>query len=184
MATDVTKILAATGGGLAYAGPTATPAPTNSSGALNAGFAELGVVSDDGLTESPNTSTTEIKSWAGVSVKTLITESAFTFTFTLLQTDARSLELYHGGSLVANNGVGESKIIVKKTQSNIKSFVFDVLDGSNVVRIYVPTGEVTDVGEIAYKAGEAVAYQLTITAYPNASNEALTKFFDQDFTLT
>lgn len=184
MATDVTKIFAATSGGLAYAGPVGTTAPTSAASALNAAFYELGTVSDDGLAEKPNTSTTQIKNWAGVTARTLITDTEFQFTFTLLQTDARSLELYHGGSKVASLNPNGSKMDVSKTTQNKLAFVFDVLDGSNTSRIYVPTGEVTDIGEIKYSAGEAAAYELTVTAYPDANGKALTKFWETDFTLT
>ena len=178
MATDVTKILAATSGGLAYAGPTTTAAPTSASATLDGGFVELGVVSDDGLVEDPNTSTVKINNMAGVTVRTLITETEFTFSLTLLQTDKNVLALYHGGSTVSWAS-GGAKIDVVKTTQNLKSFVFDVLDGSDIVRIYIPSGEVTDVGPINYKADEAAGYQLTITAYPNSvSGVALTKFFN------
>lgn len=182
MATDVTSILAATSGGLAYAGPVGTTAPTTAAATLNAGFVELGTVSDDGLVESPNTTTTVVKNWAGLAVKTIITDSEFTFKFTLLQTDKQSLELYHGGSTVASDGATGSKIEVKKTASNPRAFVFDVLDGAKTARIYVPTGEVTDVGDISYIAGDVAGYELTVTAYPDEDGVALVKFFEDDHT--
>jgi hypothetical protein len=42
---------------------------------------------------------------------------------------------------------------------------------SEVIRTYIPAGEVTEVGDKVYASGEPVGYEITITAYPDASIE-------------
>ena len=44
-----------------------------------------------------------------------------------------------------------------------------VLTGNTLKRVVVPDGVVTEIGDITYVDGEAVGYELTITARPDAS---------------
>jgi hypothetical protein len=46
-----------------------------------------------------------------------------------------------------------------------KSFVFDIIDGDDVIRHYVPLGEVTQVEAQTFANGEAIMYGITVTAY-------------------
>jgi len=53
----------------------------------------------------------------------------------------------------------------------------DIIDGSAVERIYIPAGEITSVGERTLASGEAIGYNVTITAYADASSDVATKWF-------
>jgi hypothetical protein len=46
-----------------------------------------------------------------------------------------------------------------------------------VERIYIPTGEVTSLGERTLASGEAVGYEVTITAYADTDSTSVIKFF-------
>jgi hypothetical protein len=37
------------------------------------------------------------------------------------------------------------------------------------MRYYIPEGEVTEVGDRTYASGEPIGYDVTISAYPNAT---------------
>lgn len=181
MARDVDAVYVGADG-RGYVAPRGTSAPTSASATLNAAFKELGWLHEDGLVEAANADSAEIKAWDGTTVRKVMTSSEFTFQVKLLETNEHTLELYYSGSAVATDGGTGSKVDVKAPESDRRAFVFDVLDGAHVARIYIPDGEVTERGDITYANGEPIAYDVTITAYPNSNGVSFTKFFDEDFT--
>lgn len=162
------------------AAPTGTAAPTNSTVALNAAFVGLGYVSEDGVTETLDDTVELIKAWQNATVvRAASTESTATFQMVLIETKGKVLELYYknpGG--ITAVGAGQWKIDVKAAQSDQRSFVLDVIDGSKHIRTYIATGEVTERGEITDANGEVIGYDITITAYPDSNNVLFTKFSD------
>jgi hypothetical protein len=55
--------------------------------------------------------------------------------------------------------------------------VFDVLEGTNHIRFYLPKGEVTNVESPVYKLDGLVEYGVTITAYPDDNGVAVARSF-------
>lgn len=158
--------------------PVGTAAPTTSVSALNASFIGLGYVSEDGVTETYEDTVEDIVAWQGATVvRSTTTESKATLQLTLIETKGETLELYHKGSAVEVVSAGQWKIDVLAPTADPRAFVLDVLDGTKHIRIYVPSGEVSDRGEIVYANGEPVGYDITITAYP-VDGVVLTKFSD------
>lgn len=149
-------------------GATTAAAPTGTSGALT-GFTGLGYVGEDGVTESRDRSTDDIKAWQnGDTVRTLVTDGSLKYNFQLLETTKAAVELAYG-STVTQTVTDGSFVIVPTSTGGRKSFVIDVVDGSNIRRIYIPEGEVTEVGDTVYAGGEAIGYEVTITTYPNST---------------
>jgi hypothetical protein len=62
-------------------------------------------------------------------------------------------------------------------QRDIRAFCFDLIQGTNHLRFYVPQGEVTDQGNITYRTDNLIEYDVTITAYPNSSGVAVKRYF-------
>lgn len=162
-----------------YVAPTTTAAPTTSVSSLNAAFVGLGYVSEDGVTEAYDDTVEEIVAWQGARVvRAVTTSSKATLQCTLIETKGETLKLYHKGSSVAVVSAGQWKVDVVGATPDPRSFVFDVLDGSKHVRLYVANGEVTERGEIKYASGDAIAYDITITCYADSNGVVLTKFSD------
>ena len=159
--------------GAVYVAPTATSAPTTSSSALDVGFVDLGYVSADGIAESIDRSTNQIRAWQnGSLVREVTSEGTYSVSMTFIETSEAVLELYYG----TTNSSGEFAIDPTSTGGR-KSFVIDVVDGSTVERIYIPAGEITSLGERTLASGEAVGYEVTITAYADAGSTTVTKWF-------
>ncbi len=159
--------------GAVYVAPTGTAAPTASGSALDAAFADLGYVSSDGITEGIDKSTTQIRSWQdGSLVREIVSEGTYSLEMTFIETKGDVLELYYGSTITS----GELGLNPRATGGR-QSFVVDVIDGSNIERIYIPSAEITSVGERTIASGEAIGYQVTITAYADASSDVATKFF-------
>ena len=57
-----------------------------------------------------------------------------------------------------------------------RTFCFDLIDGTNHERYYVPQGEVTNRDPVISKFDEPTKYGMEITAYPNASGVAVIRY--------
>lgn len=172
MALDSDNVRVAVTGAV-YVAPTDTAAPTSSDSALNVAFVDLGYVSADGITESIDRSTTQIRAWQnGSLVREVTSEGTYSVSMMFIETNEAVLELYYG----ATNTAGKFDIDPTSTGGR-KSFVIDVVDGANVERIYIPAGEITALGERTLASGEAVGYEVTITAYADAGSTTVSKWF-------
>lgn len=159
-----------------YSAPRGTAAPTTAASALNAAFIGHGYVSEDGVTENWDDSVDNIVAWQGATtVRAARTESTLTISCSLIQTRGSNLELFYPGSVVEANTT-EWKIEVKPATSDPRAFVLDVVDGAELIRIYLGNAELTERGEIPYQNGEAVMYPVTITAYPDDDGNLMVKY--------
>ena len=168
MALSSANVRVGVTGELSVAKTTAT-APTGTTGALT-GFVGLGYVSDDGVTEERERDTETIVAWQNADkVRTLVTEGSLKFSLTLIESKAEVIELFYGSTVKKTTTHGEIDVFPTRTGGR-RSFVLDVIDGDSHKRIYIPEGEVSEVGEIEYKSDEPIGYEVTIEAY---ASEAL-----------
>lgn len=136
-------------------------APTSATSDISAGHNDLGYISEDGVTEARDRTTNKIKGWQnGDTLREVVTESSFTLAFTMVETREETVELFYG-----NPVTGASVVVVPSKTGGRKSFVCDVVDDGQTIRIYIPEGEVTEVGEVSYVNGDAVGYPVTISGY-------------------
>lgn len=146
--------------GKVYVAPTSATAPTGSDSTLT-GFTELGYVSADGITVSHDRSTSQIRAWQNSDlVREVTTEATTTYALTLLESNEDVIETYFGATITG----GKIQVNPSATGGR-KSWVIDVVDGADVIRHYIPTGEVTAVEAQTFANGEAIGYGITITAY-------------------
>lgn len=150
-----------------YCGPTGTTAPTDTSTALNAAFKGLGYFDEDGVTESFERDTDDITAWqSATTVRTAVTSAKVTYQGKLIQTNKDVIEAALGATVTQSVPHGTYTINPGSTGGR-KSWVFQVVDGSAIKRIYIAEGEVTELGETNYQTGEAIGYDITVTAYTN-----------------
>ena len=153
--------------GKVYVAPTSATAPTASDSSLT-GFTELGYVSADGIEVAHDRSTNQIRAWQNSDlVREVTTEATTTYKLTLLESNEDVIEAYFGASIVS----GKIEVNPASTGGR-KSWVIDVVDGSNVIRHYIPSGEVTAVESQTFANGEAIGYGITITAYASEGRVA------------
>lgn len=180
MATNADNVLVALTGAALYA-PLGTTLPTDTTTAWNAAFVDLGYLSEDGVTETPEDETTEIAAWQNGDVaRSLITRSAIRFGFTMIETTAGGLALYHGGSVTGTDpsGIGEASIELAGTPNDRFAFGLDVIDGDNDVRITIPNASIVERGEITYVNNDAIGYPVTIQANPGVGGVRAIKYFN------
>jgi hypothetical protein len=185
MAANADLILAGISGGgtagtaLAWFGPTGTTAPTSATSSLNAAFKDAGWISEDGLTKAVAEETTDIPAFGTlVPVRKLVTKSEFSFKLTMLEHNAVSLSVYNrlpvtGSGTIVIETVGGTTDWTEGTHRTQKyAAVFDLVDGTNHLRCYCPSVEVTDRDDVAIKASSPITYGVTLTAYPGSDGVA------------
>ncbi len=174
MALDSDNVRVAVTGAV-YVAPTGSTPPSFSDDALDGAYLDLGYVSADGITEAIDKSTTQIRSWQdGSLVREIVSDGTYTLSLTFIETNEEVVELYYGNALSS----GELGIDPRATGGR-QSFVVDVIDGTSIERTYIPAGEITSVGERTLASGEAIGYEVTITAYADADQDVATKFFSE-----
>lgn len=163
-----------------------TTAPTDLT-AWGAGWHDLGYISDDGVTESAEEDSETFTPWqASTPIRTEITSSTKTFSFTCWESNAQTVSLYYRVPVeeMVDNGSGLITFDEKgKPKRDLRAFGIDVIDGSYQRRFILPYAEVTERGEITYVSNELIGYELTITAYPGQDEVAVRRMFQEGWTL-
>lgn len=170
--------------GAVYVAPTGSTAPVSSHDAVNAAFIDLGYISEDGVTITPNDTTEVIKAWQNATtVRTVYTEQRWTFQFKMIESKGKTVGLYFrnstGPSVVS---AGEWYILPDQTNPDQRAFVLDWIDGSKYYRYYIPNGEVTERGDLVLVNGDSVMYDVTLTANYSSTIGAPFKAFSSDTT--
>lgn len=157
--------------GAVYRAPLGSTLPTSASAILDAAFKAMGYISDDGVVNSKSRDVTEIKAWGGDVVLTTQTGKTDTFQMSFLESkNLEVLKAVHGSGNVSGTTLA-SGIVVKENSIELDhaAWVIDTVLGNEIKRIVIPDGKPTEVGDVTYKDDEAVAYQVTITAYPTSA---------------
>lgn len=164
--------------GVVSSAPTGSTAPTSVSSALVAPWVDLGYVSEDGVTESNAVTSERLRAWQrNAVVRTLITEGESTFSFTLIQTNADTLKEYYGLEAADIAGATGSFVTGSTIDRPHRSYVIDVIDGAELIRKYIPDGQITEVGDQVFQNGAPIGYEVTITAYDDATLGGAVKHF-------
>lgn len=147
-------------GGVFFA-PLGSTLPTDSNDPLDESFTSVGYISEDGITETPEVDTTEIKAMQnGDTVRTIQTEHSVSYGFTMLETNDASMTLYYGN-------YDDGAFVIDGRQMEQYAVVIETFDRGQVRRRLLPVAQVTDRGEVALTNDEATGYEVTITAYPD-----------------
>lgn len=162
--------------GAIYRAPLGTALPTSATDTLNEAFVSQGYVSEDGVTNSNTASTEQIKAWGGDIVLTPQTEKPDNFTLTLIESLNPDVQAtVYGDDNVSGTLTAGISIRANSTELPHSAWVFDMVLRDGVLkRIVIADGQVNEVGDIVYKDNEAIAYPLTIAAFPGGTG------FDND----
>lgn len=166
------SVLVATGT-FAYAAAGAT-LPTSATSTLS-GYDDLGLISEDGLVQSINQDSNEIKAWNGDTVRKVQTSHTVEYKITMLETNPDSLAAYY-----ATDNIDESNGVVEITAASNQRgvWVATCVDGDSDIRVVIPDGEVTAHDDVSLVSGDALKYGITITAYPDANGVKAFHYID------
>lgn len=156
--------------GAIFIAPVGTTLPTDSTTALATAFVELGYASDAGVVNSESRETETIKAWGGDTVLKPFTGKEDTFQFTLIEAlNVNALKLVYGDSNVTGDLTNGISIKSAAEDLDYHSFVIEMVLNGAIKRIVIPSAKVTEVGDITYADGEAIGYDTTLSAVPDAA---------------
>lgn len=181
MANNVNYVTAGTpkvGGSIFHATKGST-LPTDATTELATDFKGLGYVSEDGVTQAEEIETNTVKAWGGDVVMASQTGKTFTYEFTLIEALSEEVQkLVHGSNNVSGNLKSGLTVKGNTTELPAESYVIEqIMNGNVLKRTVVPNGKITSLGEVSYKDGEAVGYDVTITAFPDEKGNSFYDYY-------
>lgn len=152
-------------GGYAYWAPAGTTPPTDSATALPAEYKLLGYLSEDGLTNTTDTDTAEIKDANGATVMKIITSYAESYQFALLEVlRAEAAKLRYNSDAVTGN---DKSMTIKHQMPSDEDFVlvFEIaMSGDVKDRLVIGNATRAEFGDRQVHAGDPQVYDITVSA--------------------
>lgn len=152
-------------GGYAYWAPAGTTLPTDSATALPSAYKLLGYLSEDGLTTTTDTDTTEIKDANGTTVMKIITSYAESYQFALLEVlRAESAKLRYNSDAVTGT---DKSMTIKHQMPSDEDFVlvFEIaMSGDVKDRLVIGNATRAEFGDRQVHAGDPQVYDITVSA--------------------
>ena len=144
--------------------------PDSASAKLDAAFICLGYVSEDGLVNNEAADADGIHAWGGDTALVLQESRSDSYSMTFLEVlDTNVMRFVRGGGHVAESEAGAVSVAVGRADVTEYAVVVDMLFRGRAVRHVIPRGVITERGETTYSDGDAVGYEVTVTALPDAS---------------
>lgn len=159
--------------GAILSAPLGTALPDSPLDAPDDDFASSGYVSENGVTLTPERSTTGIKDWSGSIVRQILEEFNGTIAWEHLETNEESLKNYFGDDNVsvaaatATTGL-QMTAVLGAFELPRKAWLFRIKDGNRRVLIKVPDGQITEQGEVTFTKSGAILWPVTLSTYPDA----------------
>lgn len=166
-------------GGAVWSAPLGTTVPTDATSPLPEAFKSLGFISEDGIVNSEEAETTEIKAYGGTVVREVQTSRKETFAFTPMELNAQVLAEQYGDDNVTVGAGGTVTVVHNAKERPARIYVVEsLLEGSTkVARDVLPEARVTNVGERKLATGEVIQRQVTVSCSPDASGNTAYTYY-------
>lgn len=181
MAEDVTDIVVMPEGQL-YVAPLGTTMPTDESGALDAAFQELGLVTEDGVAFRSGLTVERVRAWQRFEpVKTIPQSRDTQMQFALMQFNEITFPVAFGGGSVTEPTPGHFKYDVPDPEAGVAEYilVMDGQAGDNDYRFLLRRVTLADQVETAFSRNAPALLPLTFDVLGPESGASWT-FFTND----
>ena len=163
---------------------TSVTAPTDARTTLTTGWSSAcGYLSESGVTLNINRSTTTIKHWGLNVVRVATTDFGVQVTGELLQMDGDGAKFLFGDANVTVTAATTTKpetvkVSIGPSLPDISSYAFNMKDGNRRGRIYVPKGQITQVGSPTFVPGSGNVWPFTMDCYDDGTGHSVYLFTD------
>jgi len=187
---DVNEIVAPSPrvtGGVRVA-PLGTALPTDATSLLAPAYISLGRISDDGIDKTENRPKTDKFDWGGSLIASLQDSFMLTLKFKLLQlVNADVQKVVHGTDNVTVTPASTTKGTQIAAAINAKLldqgvFVIDAYFAKMSGRLVLPIARPVEVGALKWVHKDLAAYELTVQAFPDNSNNMAYEYWDDGVT--
>lgn len=147
-----------------WVGPRGAVVPTTTLEEPPEQFGEVGWLSEEGITESPNETSETFRAYQGAKVvRRKITASDTTFSFQAIEENAVVHGLKYRGAESETTGGVTVTTVADQTRADTRSWIFDMLDGDVWKRYIVPAGDYTRTGTVAHQNASLTTYEFEVT---------------------
>ena len=159
--------------------PLGTAVPESARDTLDAvTYVRGGYVSSDGVTVTPDLSTTGINDWSGAEVRKLLESFTGTISFEFIQSSYGEAVLIFGEDHVTRTAAtptaGEQlKIALGAHLPPAGVWVFSMKDGDNLIKVVAPNAQPTSVNEIPLVASDAIKFGTELSCYPDGTGTSI-----------
>lgn len=171
MALDNALIRAYQSGEVSVGAYGATPAlPTDPTTPLNAGlYTGTGLLTSDGITEAIDQDYEDIFAWQGNAlVASLPGDYVQTFQFAAMQQSLVNLGLQFPGSTITQTAYGAS-VAQKAPVRDTRTWIIHGIDGTRLQRIVIPSGQISERGEVVWSSQDVTVYEWTVKLFPDSN---------------
>jgi hypothetical protein len=166
-----------------YAAPLNTALPDAVDDELDAAFVGLGLISEDGVSFSQTPDITELRAWQErFPIRRIRNTETVNLGAALLQWNENNVPLALGGGAVTDDaGTGYRYDPPAPDEAvDERSFVLDVEDGDNRVRIVVPRGQAIETVEASFVRNALAELPITVGALAAEGQTAYYMLFNSD----
>lgn len=152
--------------GMFYHAPAGTTLPTSLSTAPTTPWAHVGDVTNDGITLALDKSVENLRNWANVIKRAIVTDHTETVQSPIMDTTAESLKAVFGDDNVTVDSQ-TNKVTVNLSATDLpeqEAFLWIMKDGDDMMAIGCTHGQVTAVDNVSFAPGSAINWTPTITA--------------------
>lgn len=153
--------------GMFYHAPANTALPTSPTATIPSTWTHVGDVSDAGITLALNKSTTNLRNWANVIKRVIMTEHSETVQAPIMDTTAEALKTVVGEKNVTVSGTKTTVNLSDADLPEPEAFLWVMKDGDDIIMIGCSEGQVTAVENVSFSPGSAINWTPTITAMGN-----------------
>lgn len=137
--------------------------PGDATSALLTPWLSVGYISEDGVVETNNLESDDVKAWQNAEiVRKVITTQETQYGFTMIETNSDALGLFYGKVVAA----AATEHVIGGTLTGRFALCLTVVDGLQVIRRWLPSVQVVERGEVTFGSTDALGYEVTCTAYP------------------
>lgn len=151
----------------AYTAPLGSPAPTDVTTDWDASFNVLGLLSEDGMTETSSDTTDDKYAHGGILIRTTRSKHKATMKIIALEDNPVVYSLMRPGSTASTSGEITTRNVKVPGRNNV-AFGLELHDGDVISRRVIPSGEIFDIADIKISDSDLVQYEMTINIYPDA----------------